>query len=434
MLRALPAFVLLSFACMHAPVATRPAPRVDHHQHLLSRAGGVLLNAALPAVELPPEVARLLERRVGSWNDPRALGELYAENALALSTEAPGWLRGREAVAGYLGTRFARPFRLTPVVWSAEGSRGRLSAYYTRGEGESVWHFGYVHLGLERQSDGAWRIAEEIPAFPGPSRWTPFGAAELVQALDAAGIARAVVLSNAYFFDSIDDVRTENDWTAAEAGRFPDRLIAFCAVDPLQDYAVGEVERCARHSRGLKLHFHESGVDLLEAGHVARVRRVFEAANRQRLPILVHVARGASPPYGARHAEVFANQLAAAAPDVAVIVAHLWGGGSWSDKAMAAYGDAIASGRNNLYFEISGAASVAGTAEARQQIVGHMRRIGLERFLFGSDGPDYIDVRELGDVWPRFRQSMPLTEAELATIANNTITDTAPRVINPARR
>ena len=427
MLRALLALALLSSACAHAPAASRPAPRVDHHQHLLSPAGAVLMNAALPPVEPPPEVAHLLEQRAARWNDPRALGELYVENALALSTEAPGWLRGREAVAAYLGARFARPFRLTPVHWREEGSRGRLSAYYTRGEGESTWHFGYVHFGLERGSGGAWRITEEIPAFPGPSRWAPFGAAELVQSLDAAGIERAVVLSNAYFFDSVEEVRAENDWTAAEAARFADRLIAFCAVDPLRDYAVAEVERCAPRSKGLKLHFHESGVDLLDPAHVAKVRRVFEAANRQRLSILVHVARGASPPYGAQHAGIFANQLAAAAPDVAVIVAHLWGGGNWSDEAMAVYGDAIAAGRRNLWFEVSGAASVAASPELRQQIVSRMRRIGMERFLFGSDGPDYLDVRELGDVWPQFRRRMPLTEAELATIAGNGIADTAAR-------
>lgn len=84
---------------------------------------------------------------------------------------------------------------------------------------------------------------------------------------------------------------------------------------------------------------------------------VFESANRHGLAILAHIARHADPPYGTRHAAVFANQLAAAAPDVAAVMAHLWGGGNCSDDAMATYADAIASVRTNRYSETSGPSS-----------------------------------------------------------------------------
>jgi predicted TIM-barrel fold metal-dependent hydrolase len=406
------------------------APRFDHHQHLLSPAGALLLNAALPAIELPPEAARLVARQQAAWNDQTALAELYAEDALVLSTDAPGWIRGRAPVAAYLATRFARPFRITPVTWKQDGAKAELSGYFTRGEGAETWHFGYVYLGLTKDTASGWRIAVEIPTFPGPSHIPPLDAAALVKSLDAAGIERAVVLSNAFFFDSagnggtpdaVAKVRAENDWTAAQAARFPDRLIAFCSFNPLADHALAELDRCAAsHAfRGVKLHFHESGVDLLDPEHVAKVRRVFEAANRYRLPILVHVARGATPPYGARHADVFANQLAPAAPDVPVIVAHLWGGGLYSDEAMAVYAKAVAAGRRNLYFDTSGMVGTAGSHEALVQAVSRMRQIGLDRFLFGSDGPDYLDLPELVSVWPQFRERVPLTEAERNRIAGN---------------
>ena len=388
------------------------------------------MNAALPAVELPPDVAQLLLLRQTGWNDSSTLAGLYADDALVLGTQAPGWIRGREAAAAYLGSRFARPYRITPVAWRQEGARAEVSGYYTRGEGASTWHFGYVYLRLTSESGRGWRIAAEVPAFPGPSRMPPLDGADLVKSMDAAGIERAVILSNALFFDaavsgaqhsSLAGVQAENDWTAAQAARFPDRLVAFCSFNPLAGHALAELDRCAANPamKGLKLHFHESGVDLLEPQHVAMVRRVFEAANRHRLPILVHVARGATPPYGARHAGVFANQLAAAAPDVAVVVAHGWGGGAFPDEAMAVYADAVAAGRRNLYFDTSGIVSTAGSREVLEQVAARMRQIGLDRFLFGSDGPEYLDVPDLASVWPQFRERAPLTPAELERLAGN---------------
>src|SRR3954465_12229750 len=66
----------------------------------------------------------------------------------------------------------------------------------------------------------------------------PITAARLVDALDAAGIRRAVILSNAYRIgspqfavpnpDEYARVIAENDWTAREAAKYPKRLVAFC--------------------------------------------------------------------------------------------------------------------------------------------------------------------------------------------------------------
>jgi len=80
-------------------------------------------------------------------------------------------------------------------------------------------------------------------------------AKELVALLDSAGIRRALVLSVAYQFGNpnrppIDNeyamVKAENDWTSWQVARFPDRLRGFCGVNPLKDYAIAEVTRCAR--------------------------------------------------------------------------------------------------------------------------------------------------------------------------------------------
>ncbi len=115
-------------------------------------------------------------------------------------------------------------------------------------------------------------------------------------------------------------------WTAQQVARFPDRLAAFCSFNPLAEYALAEFDRCASDSRfrGLKLHFGMSVVDLKNPEHVEKVRRVFEAANRRRLAILVHVR--ADPTFGREYAEILLSQLLPAAPDIPVQIAHLWGG------------------------------------------------------------------------------------------------------------
>jgi hypothetical protein len=95
---------------------------------------------------------------------------------------------------------------------------------------------------------------------------------DVIAQLDSAGIRRAAVLSMAYAWgsDSLQrggaeeyaQVRVENDWTAAQAGRYLDRLIAFCSVNPLKEYAIAEIDRCAATPAlraGLKLHFANSG-------------------------------------------------------------------------------------------------------------------------------------------------------------------------------
>jgi predicted TIM-barrel fold metal-dependent hydrolase len=84
---------------------------------------------------------------------------------------------------------------------------------------------------------------------------TAIDAAELVRHLDEAGIKRAVVLSTAYSHSNparkvANDepfVRADNDWTAEQVAKYPDRLVGFCGLNPLKDYALAELARCAKN-------------------------------------------------------------------------------------------------------------------------------------------------------------------------------------------
>src|SRR5688500_17327181 len=196
----------------------------------------------------------------------------------------------------------------------------------------------------------------------------------LLRLLDAVGIGRAVVLSTGYQFgnpnrppveDEYAKVRAENDWTSQQVARHRDRLIGFCSVNPLKDYAEDEIRRCAGElslRTGLKLHFGNSDVQLDDPAHVARVKAVFARANAAGMAVAVHLHGSVNlqRPHVARQARTFREQLLPAAPVVVVQVAHLTSAGGWEreeDEAMDVFVRAIRRSdarTRRLYFDISG--------------------------------------------------------------------------------
>jgi hypothetical protein len=74
-------------------------------------------------------------------------------------------------------------------------------------------------------------------------------------------------------------------------------------------------------------------VNVENADHLARVRRVFHAANEYRMAIVVHMHANVDHhrPYGTREAKIFLEQLLPEAPDVVVQIAHLAGSGGYAD-------------------------------------------------------------------------------------------------------
>jgi len=253
---------------------------------------------------------------------------------------------------------------------------------------------------------------------------------DLTLLLDQAGIERAVVMSNAYYFDSrysdLQDpypyVSAENDWTARQVALFPNRLFAFCSFNPLASYAEAELQRCAATAgfAGLKLHFDSSGVDLMNSEHIRQVRNIFESANHLGLAIAVHLQ--AEPDYGADYVTAFLRQILPAAPDVTVQVAHLWGGGDYSLGALNTFTEALATDKEltrNLYFDLAEVVRVAGgNDEVLHTVAERVRQMGLHRMLYGSDGPYFGNVFPR-EAWNALQAEMPLSDAEVRTLSTN---------------
>ncbi len=260
----------------------------------------------------------------------------------------------------------------------------------------------------------------------------PGDADSLVQLLDEAGISRALVLSNAYYFarheteqpGEYERAKSEQDWTIAQVRLHPDRLYAACSVNPLRRYSTEEIERCVASGgfKALKLHFDASGVDLGNPAHVAGVRQAFATANRLRLPIVAHLQ--SEKGYGAAQARTFLSDIMPAAPDVPVTINHLWGGGAYragAPEALGVFADAIQRGdpaTRNLWFDLAQASMMALSNSRRAEIVERMRQIGFARLMYGSDGPQWAGVSPKQH-WEGFAGCMPVTREELDTIATN---------------
>jgi predicted TIM-barrel fold metal-dependent hydrolase len=106
--------------------------------------------------------------------------------------------------------------------------------------------------------------------------------------------------------------------------------------------------------------------------------------------------------------------LVSAAPDVPIQIAHLWGGESYSAEALSVFANAVASRdpvARNLLFDLSGLTRYARSKDL-PEIVAQIRRIGIDRVLYGSDAPP-------ASAWEEFRQKVPLTEQELRSIASH---------------
>jgi predicted TIM-barrel fold metal-dependent hydrolase len=234
--------------------------------------------------------------------------------------------------------------------------------------------------------------------------------AGLIRRLDTDGVRRAFVLSTAYLMAAdaygtrtaeaaeYARVKAENDFTAAECARYPERLVPFLSVNPKRGYAVEEVDRCAEQKmRGLKLHLWNSLVDTRQTAELAALRRVIERAAHHRLAVVAHIAVGAVPNYGPDDTERFAREIIMPLDTLQISIAHLAGAGGFGARAQACFERLIAvCGPDTPYasrvwtdMAATLTATNAMTAADQATRLGELlRRWGLHRVLWGSDNID----------------------------------------------
>ncbi|MBN1857255.1 MAG: amidohydrolase family protein [Dehalococcoidia bacterium] len=203
-------------------------------------------------------------------------------------------------------------------------------------------------------------------------------AEDLLASMDESSIDVSVILNIGWTTHEMC-VRT-NDYLLEAASRHPDRLIAFCAIQPASpDEASQEVERCAASgARGIgELRPDIQGFSLTDS---ALLYPVVEAAISQHMILLTHV----SEPVGHRYpgkgtiTPEQAYALAGLFPQVTLVCAH-WGGGLPFYHLMPEVRETL----NNVYFDT---AATQYLYDPRIfSIVDDLA--GPTRILFGSDYP-----------------------------------------------
>lgn len=431
--------VLLLAGCTHAGgdgprVGVTPrnqiVPLVDAHQHMMSPTVMELTvrePSPLP-VPVPAELKELLSAREGGVNQAN-YAALFDSGAQVFAEEQGRWWRGEARILDAIGN-FGTGLRWVPTSFAVDGSAGYVAGVLSTGSGQDTHNF---VLGISKAADGRWRIASEMKQAVSPPTYAPsIDADKVIEALDDAGIRYGVVLSVAYWYGDPDKTiedrhaktRAENDWVIAQTQRYPDRLIPFCGVNPIAEYALAELERCASIPavRGIKVH-RNSKFDPSNPEHMEKLRQFFRAANAQKMPIVIHL-RGAT--------QLYIDHILPEAPDVPIQIAHM-GSGMGSLKLFA---DAIAAGKpgtKNLWFDWTQALPIEDlwmhgrpggriggpvAPEERAEMVALMRQVGLDRVLFGTDMPLPWNPSPR-DWWRKTILTLPLTDDEIRNIADN---------------
>lgn len=194
----------------------------------------------------------------------------------------------------------------------------------------------------------------------GDSAKTEYGARDIVETMDAAGIDKSVV------FAMSTTARRAIEMAGEAAGEYPDRLIPYAYALPHPGRAViEEIDRAIQQHgfRGIKIH---GGECTLEA---YMTDPVLDLAARRKVPCLIDFC--GRPAHVVRMARDF--------PDTRIIVAHL-GRYLCTDSAALEPFLKAAEAHANVYLDVSGVVLTWRIADA-------VRRVGSARVLFGTDGP-----------------------------------------------
>jgi len=203
-------------------------------------------------------------------------------------------------------------------------------------------------------------------------------AEELIASMDQAEIDTSVILNTGWMSQEL--CAQVNDYILEAAAHYPDRLVAFCAIQPKAgEAAIVELERCARGgARGIgELRPDIQGFDL---GDKELMEPFAEVARRYHLLFLIHASEPVGHLYPGKGTITpdtlyrFISNFS----ELYVICAH-WGGGLPFYALMPEVASALA----NTFFD-----TAATPFLYQPRIFEHIADIaGADKILFGSDYP-----------------------------------------------
>ncbi|MCP4644999.1 MAG: amidohydrolase family protein [bacterium] len=197
---------------------------------------------------------------------------------------------------------------------------------------------------------------------------------DIVASMDRCGIEMMVGSSFAAIHG---EMRAGNAQAAEIVSAYPDRLFAYCAVNPhWGDEVKDEIGRCFEETSGFvgfKFHCGLHAADLDHPGYVPAL----EYAHAHKLPVLVHGGGGW-------------DTVPAQYPNASFILAHACAWDGVSQEGAATF--AMARDVSNIYLDVAGSAAHRGALRALIDL------IGVDNILFGSDFPMFDLAYEAGRV------------------------------------
>jgi predicted TIM-barrel fold metal-dependent hydrolase len=255
-------------------------------------------------------------------------------------------------------------------------------------------------------------------------------ASDAVRALDEAHVSKGVILSCAYLYglpslhltprEIAEHTRRESEFTAAEVAKYPTRLVGFLSVNPLQDSAIDEIRHWqgSHELIGLKLHFTASAVHIRSSAERRQVSRVVSEAAVEHLPIVIHIGGGK---VDAADAELFIRDVLPSAGESWVQIAHAGGGLPLHDGnhvgVLRTFADHIVRddpATRHVLFDLSFVPAPGESRKDAAALTQQIRRIGIKRFLFGSDFNVLTPTTEI-----RRLRRVGLTKEEWQTLQEN---------------
>ncbi len=239
----------------------------------------------------------------------------------------------------------------------------------------------HIHIRSQQAADTWQQIHRVNPALANSGVEQSILARDIIVDLNLAGIEQALLISEAHIFSMLELnpsaeyslVMAENDFVAGQVATSPTRLAGLCALDPLADYALEEVQRCAQELElaGVSLHFNDSNIDLRSNDHLVKLAEFFEFIKVLEYPVLIHLATR-NPYYGSVDVKLFIDNVLINAPSIDIQIAHFGGHERFnvqSDRAMSEFIAAFSDGRlqpSRVQFDLAEVPPASQTQAAAQ--------------------------------------------------------------------
>lgn len=353
-------------------------------------------------------------------------------------------LNRREFLKALAGTS---SLLLMPTIFAGCGESHSVGSDKRQGAAADL----HMHLQRQKIADHMIKVLGQSDIYGRPI--IESNAKLLISHLDRIGASRGFAFSAAYIWGSpllerpefpklspdeeYEEVKAENNWAAAQAAEYPDRLTAFFSVHPFADYALNEIERCKRdlNLSAMKLHFGGSMVSLQDTDNLRDIKTVLAKADSLGIAVVIHF-RNDDPDFGTEDAQIFIDEILSSHPNLRVQLAHLGSNGGFDsvtedvfETFIQAFDKNPALQKERLFFDLSFVIlkddqvtpdgyiwRKATTHEQCERLANMLRRWGVENILWGSDffmaDPEgYVNYT---------RRMLPLETDEYNFIMNNT--------------